>query len=414
MTSRERVLCAMDHREPDVVPIDLNGHASSGMMVQAYHALRAHLGLPSGTLYIYDFIQQLAIIEEDVLERVGADVVPVWYDFRHDPGYWQDFTLHDGTSCKIPAYIDVEKTPEGYIVRGDDGQPICIQKRNCLYFEQMYFPLMAKEPTDDDPFDNLPYVLSQTMWCRLGPPPAPAGFDEAGLVVRSETARRLRKNTTRAVYATFGGNLLEIGEFAFRMDHFLYELAASPARIHRFLDRLTEQHLANLDRFLDAVGDHVDIIGFGDDLGSQNGPLISPRMYREFFKPRHALLWGHVKKRKPHLRLSLHCCGDVYALLPDLCEAGLEAINPVQLTCRGMELSRLKREFGKDITFWGGGCDTRNVLPTGTPQEVSEHTRRNVEIMSRGGGYVFQQVHNIMADVPPQNVMVMFDAVRRG
>jgi len=134
-------------------------------------------------------------------------------------------------------------------------------------------------------------------------------------------------------------------------------------------------------------------------------------MYREFFKPREQAMWQRVKQRAPHLKIMLHCCGGVRELLPDLIDAGLEAINPVQITCRGMESRGLKRDFGSRMTFWGGGCDTREVLVGGTPAQVREHVRRQVETWRPGGGFVFQQVHNIMADVPPANIAAMYDAV---
>jgi uroporphyrinogen decarboxylase len=188
-------------------------------------------------------------------------------------------------------------------------------------------------------------------------------------------------------------------------------LAAEPKHAHDFLDKLVEIHLANLEKFLSAVGDYIDIILFGDDLGMQTGPIISPRMYREFFKPRHRLLWNRAKQLAD-IKVMLHCCGGVRELMPDLIEAGLDAINPVQISCSGMEADRLKADFGKDITFWGGGCDTRNILPTGTPQQVAENVKEQVSILSPGGGFVFQQVHNILANIPPANIVAMFDAVK--
>jgi len=250
------------------------------------------------------------------------------------------------------------------------------------------------------------------MWCRLGIPPSPAGLDESGLAARRLSARALRESTDRAIYGTFGGNLIEIGEFVFRIDEFLYLLAADPRRIHRFLDRLTEFHLANMEKYLGAIGPYLDVIGFGDDLGAQGGPQISPAMYYEFFQPRHKLLWNRAKELCPHIKVSLHCCGGVYPLLRGMIEAGLDAINPVQFNCVDMELPRLKREFGKDLTFWGGGCDTRHILPRGTPEEIRQHVREHVAIMAPGGGFVFQQVHNIMSNVPAENILAMFEAVR--
>ncbi len=162
---------------------------------------------------------------------------------------------------------------------------------------------------------------------------------------------------------------------------------------------------------MEDVGKFVDIVAFGDDLGTQSGPQISPEMYREFFKTRHAEMW-HLAKRLAEVKVMLHCCGGVRELLPELIEAGLDAINPVQITCSGMDAAELKAEFGSEITFWGGGCDTREILPKAAPEEVKTHVRKQLEILSPGGGFVFQQVHNILADVPPENVAAMFEAVK--
>ncbi len=215
--------------------------------------------------------------------------------------------------------------------------------------------------------------------------------------------------TGRAIIGLFGGNLLETGQFLYRNDVFFMLLAGNPRRAHEFLDRLLEIHLANLERFLAAVGPYIDIILFGDDLGMQNGPQISPAMYREFFKPRHAKMWRRAKELAP-VKVMLHCCGGVRPLLADLIEAGLDAINPVQISCAGMDARELKRDFGNRLTLWGGGCDTRYVLSHATAAEVREHVRGQVSILAPGGGFVFQQVHNILADVPPENVIAMFDA----
>jgi uroporphyrinogen decarboxylase len=409
MNSRERILAAYAHKESDVVPIDFNGHRSSGIMVRPYMRLREALGLPKSPLYVYDFIQQLALVEDDVLEIVGADVVELGHNYCNRADYWKDWELEDGTPCKIPAFIEVKKTKEGNIVLGDEKQVICIQKPGCLFFEQTCFPLSASE---DSTFERLRYDLNQIMWVRLGIPPAPAGLDEAGLKEMAANAKGLRASADKAIYATFGGNLVEIGEFAFRIDNFLCLLAAEPKRMHAFLDKLVEYHLENMDRYLSAVGPFIDILGFGDDLGMQTGPQFSPQMYREFFKPRHQVLWNHAKKRYPHIHVSLHCCGGIYPLLPDMIEAGLEAVNPVQFTCKDMELPRLKREFGKDVVFWGGGCDTREMLSSGTPKQIEDHVRGNVACMRGGGGFVFQQVHNILDNVPPENIVAMFRSVR--
>jgi uroporphyrinogen decarboxylase len=158
------------------------------------------------------------------------------------------------------------------------------------------------------------------------------------------------------------------------------------------------------------VGPYIDVIVFGDDLGMQSGPQISPAMYRKFFKPRHQLLWNQAKKLAP-VKVMLHCCGGVRELLPDLIAAGLDAINPVQITCAGMSPRELKADFGREMVFWGGGCDTRETLSKASPCQVASHVRELVKNWNPGGGFVFQQVHNILADVPAENIVAMYEGV---
>jgi uroporphyrinogen decarboxylase len=150
----------------------------------------------------------------------------------------------------------------------------------------------------------------------------------------------------------------------------------------------------------------------GDDLGMQTGPMISPQMYRELFFPRHRKLYQRIKE-KSDMKVFLHSCGEISEFIPDLIEAGVDIINPVQTNTAGMEPARLKREFGRDIVFWGGGVDTQHVLPNGSPEEVRREVRRNAEIFMKDGGFVFSQVHNILAGVPAENIVSMYDAVNR-
>ena len=179
-----------------------------------------------------------------------------------------------------------------------------------------------------------------------------------------------------------------------------------------FLDKLVEFHLEKLEKFMRSVGEYIDIIVFGDDLGMQTGAQISAEMYRrEFFKQRHALMWKRAKELAD-VKVMLHSCGAVRELIPELIEAGLDALNPVQISCAGMDAAELKSEFGRELTFWGGGCDTRDILPKASPDKVRRHVREQVEILMKGGGFVFQQVHNILADVPPENIVAMYEALK--
>lgn len=404
MNSRERVLAALNHREPDRVAVDFSGHRSSGISAVAYPKLRAALGLEPRTIYVYDPIQQLAIVDDDVLERFGVDTIEMGRGFCLEERWWADWTLPDGTPCKMPSWARPERSGAEWILRSESGRALGRMPEASLHFDQTYWPLL--EGAED--LTRLEECYPESMWTGIGSPPGPSiASDEE----RAEGARRLRAKTDRAVIGLFGGNLLETGQMFYRMDQFLVMLAGDPQRAHRFLDALVELHLKKLEKFLAAVGDSIDIIAFGDDLGAQNCPQISPRMYREFFQPRHKLMWNRAKELAD-VKVMLHCCGAVRQLLPDIIAAGLDAINPVQISGKGMEAEGLKRDFGRDLTFWGGGCDTQKVLPEGTPAHVREHVLRQCEVMAPGGGFVFQQVHNVMANVPAENVIAMFDAVR--
>ena len=406
MTSRERVLAALNHQEPDRVPIDLSGHRSSGIAGMAYARLRDHLGLPKKPIRVYDPVQQLAIVDEDVLQRFQVDTIELGRAFAHEDKYWAEWTLPDGTPCLMPTWALPERDNGEWVIRSHvSGRVIARMPESVWYFEQTHWPFL-----EQDDLDHIEAAIPESMWTAIASPPGPIVAGPDGTQLLRDGARRLRQQTDRAIIGLFGGNLLEFGQFLYRNDNFFMVLAGEPERAHRFLDKLLEMHLRNLDSFLSAAGDSIDVILFGDDLGMQSGPQVSPAMYREYFQPRERAMWQLVKQRAPHLKIMLHCCGGVRELLPGLIDAGLDAINPVQITCRGMDAAGLKRDFGSRLTFWGGGCDTRDILIKGTPAQVTEHVRQQVKLWQPGGGFVFQQVHNILADVPPANIVAMFDA----
>jgi uroporphyrinogen decarboxylase len=402
MTSRERVLSACNHREPDRVPIDFSSHTSSGISALAYTKLRDYLELPKKTLRVYDTIQQLAIVDDDILEKFGVDTLNMARGFALTEESWADWTLPDGTPCKVPAWALPQMEDGKRVFRSKSGRMISHMPEGALYFEQTYFPFADKNGPK-----TIPEALQESMWHVMVCPPGP-WVDFAQL---REGAKWLRQNTDKAILGGFGGNLLEVGQFLYRNDNFFMLLAAEPEEAHKFLDGLVEIYMPRLGKFLEAVGEYIDIIRFGDDLGMQNGPQISRRMYCEFFKPRHKLMWNRAKQLA-NVKVMLHCCGGIRELLPDLIEAGLDAINPVQISCAGMDATKLKADFGKEMVFWGGGCDTQTILPYATADAVRQHVREQVGILSPGGGFVFQQVHNILANVPPKNVVAMYEAVR--
>lgn len=366
----------------------------------AYPRLREYLGLEPKPIRVYDVIQQLAIVDDDVLDRFGIDCIEMGRGFALDEDSWKPWTLPDGTACLIPAWTRMQRQSDRWVILSSSGRVFAYMPDGTLYFEQSYFPLAE---SDDD--RHLSEAFGECMWTGVAAPPGPV--DSEAL---QQGARRLRASTERAIVGLFGGNLFEMGQFFYRAENFFMLLASEPQRAHRFLDRLVEIHLANLESFLGAVGASIDIILFGDDLGMQTGPMLSPRMYCEFLKPRHQLLWTRAKELAD-VKVMLHCCGGVRELLPHLIEVGLDAINPVQITCAGMDAGELKAEFGRDLTFWGGGCDTREILTSARPEQVADHVRNQVRVLAPGGGFVFQQVHNVLTNIPPENIVAMLDAV---
>jgi uroporphyrinogen decarboxylase len=404
MTRRERVLHAIDFKEPDRVPIDFGGHRSSGVMAIAYAKLRDYLGLEKRPIKVYDMIQQLAVIDPDVLDRFDVDVVEFGRAFDDDEDMWKEWVLPDGTECLIPTYVDVRKEGSEWVLYSPSGRRSGVQREGMLYFDQIYWPYQEGLPKD---FSGLSEALDDVMWSVPTPPDLGSFSPE----VLGERAERFRNETDRAVVFIFGGNLLELSSFLMSIPEFMMLLAGDPERAHDLLEALTEHHLANLEKYLPVLGPYIDIVLFGDDLGMQSGPQISPDMYREFFKSRHSRLWNRAKELAD-VKVQLHSCGGIRPLLDDLIEAGLDIVNPVQTSAVGMDPGGLKRDFGGRVVLWGGGADTQSVLPNGSPREVREHVRGNLEILAPGGGFVFQQVHNVMANVTPENITAMFETVR--
>ncbi|MDP7286620.1 MAG: uroporphyrinogen decarboxylase family protein [Phycisphaerae bacterium] len=413
MTSRQRVAAALSHIEPDRVPIDFGGHRSSGISAIGYAKLKRALGIDSGDIYVYDMVQQLAIVEPDVLDAVGADVVELGRGFMLDDSDWRDWTLPDGTPCKIPAFINVEKRGTDSFLVSDDGVDLAIQKQDFLYFEQIHWPWLDRNP-DQQEFSNseLQQAFKYTMWTGIPTPGGHIPLTDEGLAELTAGARKLRESTDRAILGIFGGNLFEVPQFLYRIDNYLTHMGFCPEACVRLSEALCDFYMPRMEKWLGAVGPYIDVMLFGDDLGGTNGPLMSTEMYRTYYKPWHAKLWRRAKELAPHVNVHLHCCGGIEPLLGDLIDAGLESSNPVQITCKGMNPSHLKSTFGNRFTFWGGGCDTRHALPNGTPDEVARNVRDLVSIWSPGGGFVFQQVHNILADVPTENIIAMFNAAR--
>ncbi len=409
MNSRERVLAALNHQQPDRPAIDFGGHRSSGIMAVTYARLKEALGITSGHVYLYDMIQQLAIVEPEVMDALNVDTVEMGRGFMLEDSEWKDWTLPDGTPCKIPGFVNLEEVNGDTYLLHEDGTRLGVQVKDSYFFEQCHFP-MGEVDFENDPFDNLADYFPYTQWTGIAAPGSHIPLDNAGLKELSEGARRLRESTDRAIIGLFGGNMFEIPQYLIGMEKYMLYMGLYPESIKRFGEKLVQMHLENLEKWLGAVGHHIDVILFGDDLGTQSGPFMSTEMYREYYKPFHSMLW-HRAKALADVKVQLHCCGGVEPLLDDLIEAGLDAINPVQISCTGMDARALKDKYNGRICLWGGGCDTREILPLGQPEGVRKHVREQVDILNPGGGFVFQQVHNILVGVPSENIIAMFDTV---
>lgn len=409
MTSRERVLAAIAHQTPDRVPVDMGATPSSGISAIAYSNLLKHIGRADLPVQIYDVVQQLAQPDLSVIDRFGIDVIDIGRSFNSQPSDWHETTLANGDKALYPAWFKPVEQPNGafHCYDTDNRRLLAMMPKGATFFDQSYFPYVDGYP---DQYDSLDEEMSRVLWSCYAHSPwdhaADAGFWEQ----LRKNALHLRATTDKALMVVCGCNLFEWGTFLRRMDNFLMDLLCDPDQVERVLDELLKRHLATLEKVCAAVGDVADIIRFGDDLGMTTGPFMDTDTYKTLFKPRHKQLCDYVKSHSK-MHTFIHSCGSISALMPDMIEAGIEIFNPVQTNSLHMEPEFLKKEFGQDCTFWGGGVETVGTLNSGTPAQIREQVLQRLEIMSEGGGFVFNTVHNILPDVPPANIIAMFDAV---
>ncbi len=379
---------------------------SATIMAVAYNKVRDYLGVQSGPPMMVDLVQQVVQPEDWFLERFHIDPIDLGRTFMK-PECYRPYTLPDGSAALAPAWFRPERQEGGLVVRGSRGVVIGRMPASSYYIDQCYWPL--SEPDALERYEPLAENMRQVIWAALSGPPFDEELTNERLAAIESTAKALRAGSDRAIVVSAGCNLLEWSQFLFGMENTYLFMAGEKAKYGRFLDRLTEHHLEWVYRVLPRLRGSVDIVVAGDDLGSQGGPQMSPAMYKELFFPRHRRIYAAIKELSG-ARVMMHCCGGVYPLLGYLIEAGVEIFNPVQTSARDMEPARLKREFGRDLTFWGGGVDTQWVLPRGTKQQIRDDIKRRIDTFAPGGGFVWAPVHNIMADVPPENVVTALDA----
>lgn len=403
MNSRERIHAAVNRKDPDRVPVDFAASTVTGISAVAYNRLKKLLGIETPTR-VFDVVQQLAMPDPEIIEQFSSDAIDINTLFLEDMK-WYPVNLTDGSEAVYPDWFRPVKANDGsYEVMDGKGRVMSRMAATGSNFDQVLFPWEQGYP---DKMDDLSPAFNMISWI--------AHSHSKFVNIDSETLRgrvmNLRANTDKAIVMSGGAKLLELGFFLRRMDNFLLDLFIDELQVNKLLDKLMELHLASLGRKLDAVGDLVDIIRFGDDLGMTNGPLVDIATFRKYLKPRYRQLCEFVRQ-KSNMKIFFHSCGSIRSLIPDLIEAGFDILNPVQTNCAGMDPVELKQEYGREICFWGGGVDTSKVLPFGTPEEVRSDVLRRCEILSEDGGFVFATIHNIVAEVPPENIVAAFSAVK--
>ncbi len=380
-TPRRRVLDAIDHREPDRIPFDLGSSIETGITTQAYDPFTKLMGLeeePDDTLFnLFVEAGGFKQVPENILRHLKVDT--------------------RGALMQLPSEPEAEIEFEGTTMTFRDEWGIKWAKpESSLYMDPVDFPLKG---------DLTAQQLADFPW----PDPEQEGRF-AGL---AEEARRLRATGCAVMISLYGLGLFDMGHLLCGMEPFLTNMILKPDLIGELFDRINEFQMKLWEKTLETVGDNVDICLHSDDLGMQKSSIMSPDMYRKLLKPRHVRLFDHIKKTaKTDVKVLLHSCGSVRELIPDLIETGIDALNPVQVSAAGMDTKELKREYGSDLCFWGGGVDTQDILPRGSIADVKAEVKRRIDDLAPGGGFVFAAVHNIQPDVPPENIRAMWEAFR--
>lgn len=394
MNSRQRIIETLNHREPDVPAIDFGAMRSTGISALAYGNLIDYLGLKDRPVKVYDVFQQLAEPDMDVVDRLGGDVLQV---HRMCPSFgisikkYKPGKLKDGRSCLFPEGYNPVRNSRGEYEIFNRGRAVGKMPRDGLYFDVIDHPMEHVKTFED--IDKI----------KLG------GIGDEELDFIEEQARNLYENTDKALLLTFGGSIYEAGQSNFGFENFFVKMALEKDLLHYWFDKQSKQYLEDLKKILSVAGKYVNTIQFGDDLGTQEAPQISAPMYREMIKPYHMRQYSYVRNNYPHVKVFLHSCGSIFDLIPDLIDAGVEVLNPVQISAKNMDPVRLKREFGKHLTFWGGGANMQHTVNTQSIARIKGEVRELMDIFSPGGGYVFNQVHNIQADISPERIMAIYD-----
>jgi uroporphyrinogen decarboxylase len=379
MNSKERVLTALDHQEPDRVPVDLGGRQTT-FMVGTYEAFKTHLGLDRPPTQLMSKIWQTVFVDECILERLDVDCRHI----RPRNRTWSG-SVKAQTTANAGAQDDVEVCVDQWgVVRKIEGG----------YASIIDYPLQKATLAD----------LESYAW----PDPA-QDYDYSGI---REQTQQLREADHYAIVGCMGsaGNLFEQSWYLRGMPELLIDMVCNKDFAHALLSKILGIRKRNAEIFLAEVGEYLDVFQLADDLSMENGLLMSPKMYREMIRPYQVELFQHVKKFTK-AKIYFHSCGAVAQLLDDLIEVGVDILNPVQVSAKGMETDQLKHRYGKCLSFWGA-IDTGEALPRGTVKDVRNEVLRRIRDLGPGGGYVLAPVHNMQPDIPPENIAAMYAAAQ--
>ncbi|WP_369018760.1 uroporphyrinogen decarboxylase family protein [Thermatribacter velox] len=418
MTPRERVVKALSHQETDKLPLDINPILNTGIHVSTLHKLKVALGLISEKepVKVVDPYQMLGEIDNELRKALGIDTVPLmpyknFFGFENTD--WKPWTFFDGTPLLVPGKFNTTPDANGNIYQyplGDTRFPPSAKMPKDGFYHDA---IIRQKPFRDEDLKVEDQIEEYTL------------LTDEELSYYEQESKRLYEETDYAV--VFGGVPgTNLGDVAYvpgpalpdpkgirDVEEWYVSLVIRKDFVREVFARMTEIGLENLRLLYQAVGDRIQVIMIsGTDFGSQNGLFISREAYRELFKPFHKKIndWVH---QNTSWKTFIHTCGGVYELLPDLREAGFDALNPVQISAAGMDPEKLKKDFGAYFTFWGGSIDTQKTLPFGSPEEVKEEVRQLISIFRPGGGFVCAPVHNIQANVPVENVLAFFEAVNQ-
>ena len=376
MTSRERLLTSLNFREPDRIPIDLASTQVTGISIKAYQKLCEFLGVQTNDINICDAIQQICIPDDSILHKFGIDTRGLFPLTSHN-----DFGDED--DGEYLSHVD------------EWGLSYRFKKSESLWYDLYQSPLSGIELSKQ--------IVENYNW--------PRGDRADRFEGLKATAKKYRESGYAVVLKSICAGLLEMAIRLRGMQDCLMDLLINKKNAGYLLDKILQVKLEYWKAVLNELGNLVDVIAEGDDFGTQTSQLVSFEIYKEMIRPRQKELISLMKKLAPNAKLFFHSCGNIRKFIPDFIEMGIDIINPVHITAAGMEPEQLKKDFGKELVFWGGGIDTQGTLPNGTPDHVREEVKRNINALAPGGGFVFNTIHNIQADVPLENIVAMYETV---